>query len=201
MPMPINTEKHNSDTNMFDMKNIDFGKVSRILGLQHTGESFIFDFFNQTIQYSHNEFSDTTGKPLTDTVQNVFYQYLLTCPDSICKNSDKLVTLREFPDSGPLFSRFTANTNKIIETTFSGKLDDLKDQCCSLNGAIMENASYDLSVKFTALSKIPIILNFNDKDEMMPANAVFLFDGNANSYLDLKSLGALLTYLTGYLIQ
>ena len=65
----------------------------------------------------------------------------------------------------------------------------------------MENSSYDLSVRFQALSRIPIILNFNDTDDMMPANAVFLFHDNADRYLDLKSLGILCTYLTGLLIN
>ncbi|MCK5098362.1 MAG: DUF3786 domain-containing protein [Desulfobacteraceae bacterium] len=205
----IPDQKPNHD--VFEINNIDLIKTVKILGIQHANgknaggqnaESLIFDFFNQKIRFSQDDFHDIKDKPLTNAVKNVFYQYLLKCPDSICESSNKLVTLREFPDSGPLFSRFTANTNKIIETTFSGQLDNLKNQCFKLNGIIMSNASYDLSVRFKALSKVPIILNYNDKDDMMPASAVFLFhDNDANNFLDLKSLGTLLTYLTGQLIQ
>jgi len=65
----------------------------------------------------------------------------------------------------------------------------------------MKNVSYDLSVRFKALSRIPIILNFNDKDDMMPANAGFLFQDNADKYLDLECLSIICTYLTGQLIQ
>ena len=65
----------------------------------------------------------------------------------------------------------------------------------------MENASYDLSVRFKALSRIPIIMNFNDKDDMMPASAVFLFHDNADKYLNLECLSIVCTYLTGQLIQ
>ena len=168
---------------------------------KHYNSSFVFYFFNRKIKSSKNEFHALDEEPLTDAIKNVFHQYLPKRTDSISEDSNKLVTLREFSDSGPLFSRFTANTNKIIETTFPGQVDILKNRCLTLSGEIMENTSYDLSVRFNALNKIPIIFNFNDKDEMMPANAVFLFHDNAIHYLDLKNLGTLLTYLIGQLIQ
>lgn len=168
---------------------------------EYDDSSFVFDFFNRKIKSSKDEFHALDEKPLTDAVKNVFYQYLSQHSDSIFQTSNTLVTLREFSDSGPLFSRFTANINKIIETTFSDQVDNLLNQCRKLSGTIIDNASYDLSMRFKALSRIPIILNFNDKDDMMPANAVFLFHDNAHNYLDLKGLGTLLTYLTGQLIQ
>ncbi|MCD4743767.1 MAG: DUF3786 domain-containing protein [Desulfobacteraceae bacterium] len=168
---------------------------------KYDDNSFVFDFFNRKIKSSKDEFHALDEEPLTDAIKNVFHQYLSQCPDSIGQTSNKLVTLREFSDSGPLFSRFTANINKIIETTFSGQVDNLLNRCHRLGGTVIDNASYDLSIKFKALSKIPIILNFNDTDEMMPANAVFLFQDSANNYLDIKGLGTLLTYLTGQLIQ
>jgi len=160
-----------------------------------------FDFFNQKILFLENQFYDAEDKPITDSIQNVFLEYLSKDPDEKTYDSNRLVTLREFPDSGPLFSRFTANTSKIIETTFSGKLESLKIQCAALGGIVMENHSYDLCIRFKALNKIPIILNFNDQDDVLPANALFLFYDNAISFLDLKSLGTLITYLTGRLIQ
>lgn len=172
---------------------------------KHADNSFVFDFFNREIKSSKNEFHALDEEPLTDAIKNVLHQYPhqygAKHTESLSEDSNTLVTLREFPDSGPLFSRFTANTSKIIETTFSGKVEILKNRCLTLQGEIMENASYDLSVKFNALDKIPIFFNFNDKDEMMPANAGFLFYDSAINYLDLKSLGTLLTYLTGQLIQ
>ena len=65
----------------------------------------------------------------------------------------------------------------------------------------METESYDLSARFQALPRIPVILNFNDKDELMPAKAVFLYYDNGDVYLDLQSLTITCTYLTGLLIQ
>jgi len=183
------------------VKKIDFFKNAEILGIRQNSRSLIFDFFNRQILFSKNGIDDVKGQPLTDAVKDVLCQYLLMCPDPIYESSNSLVTLREFSKSGPLFSSFTANTGKIIETTFSGNLEKLINRCLSLGGILMKDTSYDLSAKFRALSRIPIILNFNDKDDMMPASAVFLFQDNANKYLDLEGLSILCTYLTGQLIQ
>jgi hypothetical protein len=180
---------------------INFFKKAEILGIRKNNESLIFDFFNQQIIFSCDGIHDIKGQPLTYAVKNVLCQYLLMCPDAIYESSNKLVTLREFSDSGPLFSSFTANINKIIETTFSGKLENLKNRCHALGGTIRKNVSYDLSVGFKALSRIPMILNFNDKDDMMTASTVFLFHDDADKFLDLECLGILCTYLTGRLIH
>jgi len=183
------------------VQKIDFLKNAEILGIRQKNGSLIFDFFNRQISFSQDGIYDIEGQPLTDAVKDVLCRYLLMCPDPICESSNKLVTLRELSDSGPLFSTFTANTGKIIGTTFSGNLEDLISRCLALGGIIIKNASYDLSVRFKALSRIPIILNFNDKDDMMPASAVFLFHDNADKYLDLECLSIICTYLTGQLIQ
>ncbi len=183
------------------MDQIDFSKIDKILGIQQSMENLVFNFFDRQVIFSQDKTFKAEGQPLTDIVKDVLYQYLSNCPDLIHDKSNHLVTLREFAGSGPLYSHFTANTGKIIETTFSGHLDNLTKQCLTIGGITIENPSYDLSIKFQALSKIPIILNFNDIDDMMPANAVFLFNEHADKYLDLKGLSVLCTYLTGQLIQ
>jgi len=183
------------------VKKIDIFKNAEILGIRENNGSLIFDFFNRQIIFSQDGIDDAKGILLTDAVKDVLRQYLHMCPDPTCESSNKLVTLREFSGSGPLFSRFIANAGKIIETTFSGNLEKLINRCLALGGTILENASYDLSVRFKALSRIPIFLNFNDKEDMLPASAGFLFQDNADKYLDLKSLSILCTYLTGQLNQ
>jgi len=144
---------------------------------------------------------DIDNEELTFAVKFLLCQYILLCPKKLPEKSSKLVTFREFKDSGPLFSRFTSNTNKIIETSFSGNLEKLKKQCLKLGGIIMESPSYDLCVRFKALHRIPIILNFNDKDDSFSAQAGFLYHGDAQDYLDLECLSITCTYLTGQLIN
>lgn len=183
------------------LKDFDFSKKAGILGVQKQNQLFMFEFFNRRIAFDRNNFKDISGKELTFAVKVVLCKYLLMCPEKTIESSNKLVTFREFANAGPLFSRFTANTNKIIETTFSGRLETLKKRCKRLGGTRVETHSYDLSVRFRALPMIPVILNFNDTDELLPAKAGFLYHENAQNYLDLECLSITCTYLTGLLIQ
>ena len=160
------------------IKNFDFSKKAKILGIQKQNQACIFEFFNRIIAFDRNDFNDISGDEVTFAVKVVLCKYLLMCPEKISENSNRLVTFREFANAGPLFSSFAANTGKIIETTFLGNLEKLRKQCLKLGGIIIETESYDLSVRFLALPRIPIILNFNDKDELMPAKAVFLYHDN-----------------------
>lgn len=172
-----------------------------ILGLQKREQRLVFDFFNRRIHLEALEFNDEGGEVVTDAVKFVFCTYLLNCPERPVESSNRLISFREFNGAGPLFSRFTANTSNIIETAFSGKIDLLKQQCIRLGGSMMQTAGYDVSARFRALHRIPIILHFNDAEEGLPASAVFLFHDNAEAYLDLECMTILTTYLTGCLIQ
>lgn len=198
------------DSKMFDKKyndylsqvrDFDFSQKAEILGIQKRNQSFVFDFFNRRIAFDKNDFTDITGENLSFAVKLVLCKYLLMCPPKKMESSNRLITFREFTNAGPLFSSFTANTGKIIETAFSGRIEKLERRCMKLGGTIMETKVYDLSVRFRALHRIPIILNFNDMDELMPAKAGFLYHDNAESYLDLECLTITCTYLTGLLIQ
>ena len=183
------------------VKPIDLSQKLNILGIQKRGSLFIFDFFNHQLVFDGDDFFDATGADLTPAVKAVLCTYILMCPEKELKSDGKLVTFREFSDAGPLFSRFTENTAKIIQTSFSNQIEVLNLKCLKLGGTIMASQSYDISVRFRALPKIPIILNFNDADELMPANAGFLYRDTAATYLDLQCLSITCTYLTGLLIQ
>ncbi len=183
------------------VKKIDLSKKKKILGIQKREQSFVFDFFNRKIVFNGIDFTDPQGENVSFAVKVVLCKYILMCPEKVYESSDRLVTFREFSNAGPLFSMFTGNTNKIIETTFSGRLEALKAGCLKLGGKIMDRPSYDLSVIFQALYRIPIILNFNDRDEMLPAKSVLLYHDNAEKYLDLECLSITATYLTGCIIK
>ncbi len=186
---------------MEQISDIDIASKLDILGLQKRDSISIFNFFDRRFEFNGKEFVDPTGNKISLAVQTVLLTYLLQCPEKKPNVAGKLVSFREFADSGPLFSRFCENTGKIIETTFSRNIDSLRAQCLKLGGNEIETNTYDLSIRFRALPKVPVFLNFNDKDEMLPANAGFLYYENANKYLDLESLMITCTYLTGCLIR
>lgn len=170
-------------------------------GIEQRGDSLLITFYNRQLILDKTGIRDLEDMPLTFAVRFVICRYLLANETSAANTSEKLVTLRELTDSGPLFSNVVTNTGKIIETTFSGRCDHLREKCRKLHGTFIPGNSYDLCVRFNAVEGVPIILSFNDQDEMMPAKALFLFQANAGNYLDIESLTILCTYLTGQLIN
>jgi hypothetical protein len=179
----------------------DVGSTMKCLGGTKHGQTCVFDFFNRQIAFNGDDFLDVSGCEVVPAFKFVLCNYILKSPLQKNTTSKRMVTFREFSNAGPLFSRFSENTGKIISTSFSGHVDQLKQRCRHLGATLLENPSYDLSAKFRALDKVPIFLNYNDADDLMPANTIFLFYDNAESYLDLDALTIVCTYLTGLLIQ
>lgn len=183
------------------IRDVDFSQKAAILGADLKQGALSFDFFNRRIVFSTDGFSAVDGEPLTVAVMLALCRYLAMCPGKSVESTGRLITFRELSGSGPLFSSFTANTNKIIESAFAGSLESLRSRCRELGGIDAEMPSFDLSMQFSAFPRIPIILNFNDTDDLMPATANFLYHDNADRYLDIECLMITCTYLTGQLIQ
>ncbi|MCF6248298.1 MAG: DUF3786 domain-containing protein [Desulfobacula sp.] len=183
--------------NFKELAHIDMNDKVQLLGLQQRDGDVLFDFFNRRIMYSSSKFEDINNLDVTDAIKTVLSNYILHCPDTMTESSNRLVSFREFNGAGPLFSHFAANTSKIIETTYSGHLGKLTLLCKKLGGTLIQTAGYDLSFRFRALHRVPVIFHFNDAEDALPATAVFLFHENADTWLDLQSLTLISTYLTG----
>jgi hypothetical protein len=54
--------------------------------------------------------------------------------------------------------------------------------------ASAEAFSYDLSRRFDALPKVPLLLLFNDKDDEFPAQCSILFEKRTEKFLDMECL-------------
>ena len=183
------------------IRTLDLSARAGALGATKQGKSYVFDFFNRRIAFDGDDFLDLNGHAVTTAVKVLLCDYLTKTHRPHDPASNRMVTFREFRNAGPLFSRFSENTGKIISTSFAGRLPALQSRCQSIGGIVITSASYDLSIRFQALKPVSVFLNFNDADELMPANAVFLFHADAEAHLELESLSLLCTYLTGCLIQ
>ena len=180
---------------------IDYLARADLLGVEADGEALIIPLYNRTYSVSHKGISARGGAALNDAVRVILAKYVLTCPDQLPPLSHKWMTYREFRDAGPLVSYFTSNTNKSIEEHFSGARADL-EQCCKMLGArIEDNDSYDLSARFQALPRIPVVLNYNDADEMFPAACSILYQASAEVFLDMECLAMTGTLLAGKLLK
>lgn len=182
------------------LKNLDLQKSAPTLGAKFFDNSLEISFFNKKYLITKNEITSSEGSEPSFAVKVVLCKYILMCPEGIVPPSSSLVTYREFKDAGPLISYFTNNTNKTLESNFSGKLKLLREKGLSIGGVEKKSETYDLSLEFYALPRIPILLNFNDKDEMFPAACSVLYRASAEKYLDMECLAITGTYLTGLLI-
>ena len=180
---------------------IDLSPRAARLGAEFAEDAFIIPYYEKPFRISTDGVFNETGKRANFAISVVLFQYVFNCPTDIPLAGD-WVTFREFKDAGPLGDYFTSNNNKIIETTFAGNPEALQYACKRLGGRLLDDdPSWDLSVAFDMLPRIPIRLRFNDKDDEFPAQSSFLFRQSAESYIDMESLAIGGTYLTGMLTK
>ena len=175
------------------------------LGAQKNGRFWSFNFFDRSIELDGSAGFEFTDHSIPLAVRKVLVSYLCLGMESGAsetgfQGAERSVTLRELAGGNPLFAGFTGNIAKTIEQTYTGRADELQDRCIALGGKPVKEAGFDLNIRFAALSRVPMIFRFNDRDDILPATAVFLYPQQAVEFLDLTSLGILCTSLVGRLI-
>lgn len=159
--------------------------------------------FNQLYQVSGSGIFDTDNKKADYVTCIILFKYILLCPEQL--HLDKAwCTFRDFKKK----SHFThtnylnSDTNRRIISHFTGRLPDLKAACETLGctGQPMD-IPYDLSVSFTALPRLSLLLLVNDADEEFPADCKVLFQRQGEYYLDPESLAMTSGLLAKKLIQ
>jgi len=180
---------------------IDYLARADLLGAESDGKRLIIALYDRLYSVSGDAIEGLDGTDANDAVRVILAKYVLICPDELPPLSDTWVTYREFADAAPLVSHFTTNTNKNIETHFSGRLKLLEQRCAGLGAVRDENPAYDVSARFLALPRIPVVLNFNDADEMFPAVCSILYQKSAQHFLDMECLAMTGTLLAGKLLS
>jgi hypothetical protein len=184
-----------------EIREIDFLAKANLLGVVREDDQLLIPLYNTVYRFSLDGIEGPDATPVIPAVRVILCKYILTCPMQLPPLLDTLKTYREFKDAGPLTSYFATNTNKIIETTFSGNLEGLRLKAERIGGTAQHSQSYDFSVQFHALPRIPVLLNFNDRDEMFPATCSILYKASAECFLDMECLAMTGTLLTGKLIR
>jgi hypothetical protein len=184
------------------ISNIDLLPRAVKLGAERAGDALIIPYYETPFRVSTEGVFDEAGKRASFAVSVVLFQYVFHCPAEIPIAGD-WVTFREFKDAGPLGGYFTSNNNKIIENKFARNPEALQYACKRLGGGRLldDDSSWDLSVAFDMLPRIPIRLRFNYTDDEFPAQSSILFRQSTESYIDMESLAIGATYLTGMLTR
>jgi len=178
---------------------IDFKSKTEKLGVQINGDEVIIPFFGRPHKVSANGIIDPYGNKPNHSVIVVICKYLLLCPDDYPKEDD-WVSYKNFRDAAPFVGGFVNNVEAPIARNFACRLDELEQACKGLGGrpAGIE-LPYQLSIKFSPLPKVPILLLFNDEDDEFPAQCSVLFERRAENYLDMECLAIVGMLLSDYL--
>jgi hypothetical protein len=180
---------------------MDWEEKARYMRCDPLGHGVGLPFFERIHQVGPDGCFGPDGQRATAAVGLVLCRYVLRFAANLPPEAEQRITFRELTGSGPLVSRFADNTLKIITTTFGRRGDDLLAASARLGGAREENnGGFDLFLRFDALPHVPLYLQFNAADDQFPAQAALLFQRSAETYLDLRGLFLLGTYLTGQLI-
>lgn len=178
----------------------DFLAKADVLGVETSNGALRIPLYDKMYRFGTDGIVGVDGEELTPAVRVMICKYILTCPPELPEMSNTLVTYREFKDAGPLISYFTTNTNKTLETTFCGNLALLKRRGEEFGGKVLKNDTYDLSLEFHAFPRVPVIVNFNDRDNLFSASCSVLYRSSAVHFLDMECLAMTGTLLTGKLI-
>jgi len=184
-----------------ELAEINLAERAQALKLEMRSDSLVIPFFDRQHFISLQGVIDFDGKAPTPAVATVLLNYALRNTGIPSANPEK-ISFRDFKGAGPLVVSFANNTHHLIASTFAGRLEALEAACRDLWGVPdVDAVSSDLFMKFQALPGVPQYLSFNDQDDDFPAQCHLLFQRSAESYLNLKSLFVLGTFLAGSLIK
>lgn len=170
---------------------LDFRAVEEILGVESEEDAVEIPLFETPYRVSVKGISDPGGIRPPFDVCVTLCRYLLMCPPSI-PEGDNWVSFRDFRDTGPLTVYFENDVERAVARHFEGDPRALESSCRALGGRTPDiDPHYDVSFRFDALPRVPLLLLFNDRDEEFPATCSVLFQSSAAKYLDGECLAIL----------
>jgi len=178
---------------------IDFKPIEQKLGVHAEGNDVTIPLFGKSHKVSESGITDSSGNQPSLDICVILCKYLLLCPGVYLKEKE-WVSFRDLKDSGPLTTYFSNDVERAIADYFERRLDDMKEASKLLEGYPPDiEVTYDLSMQFDALPKVPVVMLFNDTEDEFSASCSVLFQRRAENYLDPECLAmvgrCLFTYL------
>jgi len=167
---------------------IDLKFAADKLDLQTSGDAAIIPFFGRPYRVSTQGIADPAGKQPHLAISVILCQYLLMCP-MIVPLGGNWMSFKDFKDAAPLIQAFVNTVTLPLADSFTARLADLEQAAEKIGGyPPADDFSYDLSLQFDALSKVSLLLLFNDQDEEFPAQCSVLFEKRVEKLLDMECL-------------
>jgi hypothetical protein len=169
------------------------------LDLQMSGEALIIPFFDKTFKVTKKGIADPSGRQPHLSVSVILCKYLLMCP-MIVPLGGNWLSFKDFKDAAPLIQAFFNTVTLPIAESFSTRPADLERAAKKIGGyPPTDDYPYDLVMQFDALSKVPLLMLFNDKDEEFPAQCSVLFEKRIETLLDMECVAMVDMLFSEYL--
>ena len=180
---------------------LDLKSLANTLGIEVENDKAVVSFLKQPHIVCPQGIIGPSGKRPNYAICVILFKYLLLCPDHEPIDSD-WTAFRDFKDAAPLVNNFMNTVERPIARVFAGRLAELRQAVKYLSGRSPDiELSYDVSVCFDVLPKVPSLLLFNDRDEEFPAQCSVLFEKRAHKYLDMECLAMVGMLLSEYLMK
>ncbi len=169
------------------------------LGIQVTEGKAIIPFFGRRYTVSGQGIQGPEGKKPHLSTCVILCKYLLLCPPYEPRETN-WVTFKDFKDAAPLINSFATTVTNPLSNMFSGRPAALEKAGVQLGGyPPADTFSYDVSMQFDALPRIPVLLLFNDRDAEFPAQCSILLQKKTEAYLDMECVAMVGMLLCNYL--
>lgn len=167
---------------------VDLGKRAETLGGIMEDNALLIPFLGDVHRITPEAIKNSDGNIPDFDVCVVLSKYVLLCPEHPPKEGN-WAAYRDFKDAGPLTVFFADGVESSIAGVFSGRRSIFESACLNIGGTPANmDISYDLAIRFEPLPRIPMLLLFNDAEEVFPASCSLLFKQNAEKFLDAESL-------------
>ncbi len=185
-----------------EISGLDLGKKAVILGGEIRDNGLLIPYFNREYTVSSSGVKNPLGATPDFAISVVLLKYVLMAPEARPVPGGEWRSFRDFADAGPLVTYFGSNVIKAVERAFAGKVDLLFERCRALGAkASLFSSSYDLSMEIRVLPNVPLVVNFNDRDEEFPPSCTILYDHTVESCLDMESVAITGATLAGLLVK
>lgn len=169
----------------------DLAAVADRLGLEVSAQGVLVRLLGADYRVTGEGVFRMQGERAGFEVCIVLFKYLLMCPAER-PDDGGWAAYHAFKDAQPLLHYFARETTGLIERCYSGRIEALRVAGQAMGGVVSQEAgAFDLSLQFDLLSRIPLLLRFNDADDEFPAQCAVLFRESVAHYLDMESLGIL----------
>jgi hypothetical protein len=167
---------------------LDFNFIADTLGVEVDGGDVILPLFGKPYRVSAKGITDPSGNQPHLSVSVILCKYLLMCP-LIEPLGGNWMAYKDFKDGAPLIQAFSNTVTRPLAETFSGRVAALEKAGKKMGGYTPHDEfPYDLCMQFDALSKVPLLLLFNDQDDEFPAQCGVLFEKRTEKFIDMECL-------------